>query len=852
MNVKAPTARAEPEKLDNTYFTDEELNWWSFRAIRRPPLPLVDADIESPIDAFLLAKILELKSQYPNNANAFRFSGVADRKTLIRRLYLDMLGVPPTPEAIQDFVHDKRLDAWPQLIDRVLASPQYGERWGRHWLDAAGYADSEGYTDEDRVREHAWRYRDYVIRAFNQDKPYTEFLTEQLAGDELVGWPGAQLRPEIVHTLAATGFLRMAPDGTASGGIDQNLARNQVVADTLQIVGTAVLGMSIHCAQCHDHRYDPIPQRDYYQFRAIFEPALDWKNWRTPSGRLVSLYSDTDKQKRNQVENKAKQVDTKRQERIDFYITKTLEHELLMVADELQEPLRTAYRTPAAKRSAEQKKLLEGHINIARLTAGSLYLYDRRRDARAKDLDVRRSEKQTAFLQRVKNDAIAKLDKPTRKQVLDATNTEAAKRSEAQQKLLQAHPAVGVTADSLAKFDEAAAAELKRYETAAAEIREYRIRSELDKLADEAKQIREDIPKEHFLRMLSEQPSKVPATYVFNRGDHGQPLEEVKPRGLSVLDAPPVEAVDSVKTTGRRLQFARYLTSGKHPLTARVLVNRIWAHHFGRGIVLTTGDFGYLGDKPTHAELLEWLAAEFMHSGWSIKHVHRLILTSRTYQQSTNAAPAMVAADPDNQLLGRWPLRRLESETLRDAILATVGKLNPSMFGEPVPVMEDEVGQIVLGKENLDGERKPTNPIALLGEEFRRSVYIQVRRSRPLGVLESFDLPDLAPNCTERPSSNVAPQSLMLMNSDFLIKMSESMSERLMAERPDNIVEQLRRGWQLSFGSIPSEAQLANAEAFFVKQNKTFTDAKSQNAHRAALATYCQALLGSNGFVYIE
>lgn len=852
VNANAPTARPEPESLPaDRFFTEEEKNWWAFRPLQKPRLVEYPAQAETPIDAWLLLKMREQLSRMNVVAE---FSVEADRATLIRRLYLDLLGLPPTPDQVRAFIADPSPTAWNELVDRVLASPHYGERWGRHWLDAAGYADSEGYTEEDRVREHAYRYRDYVIRSFNADQPYSEFLLEQLAGDELAGWPASTLTPAIADRLVATGFLRMAPDGTDSGGIDQDLAKNQVMADTLQIVGTSILGLTIHCAQCHDHRYDPIPQRDYYQLRAIFEPALDWKNWRTPQSRLVSLYTEQDKQVRAEIEGRAKQVDAKRQEQTDFYIGKTLEHELLMVADAMQEPLRVAFRTPAANRSDEQKKLLEQHVNIANITPGSLYLYDRRRDARAKDLDQRRHEKWLVFARRVKDAALEKLDEATRQAIMTAFTTPADQRDEVQRRLVQEYPAVGVTESTLAQFDAAAAAELDRYRVAAEEVRSYRIAEELKKLGDEVQAIRDTIPKEHFLHVLSEQPAQVPATFVFHRGDHQQPKEQVEPQGLSVLNSAPLEMVPSLQTSGRRLQFARQLTRGDHPLVARVFVNRIWSHHFGRGLVGTTGDFGFLGDRPTHPELLDWLATEFVDSGWSVKQLHRQIVTSRAYRQAAAGSPDLVAADPDNRLLGRWPLRRLESETVRDTVLAVVGKLHTQMYGEPVPVMEDEVGQIVLGKENLDGERKPTNPIPLLEKEFRRSIYIQVRRSRPLGMLESFDLPDLAPNCTERASSNVTPQALMLMNSTFIIDMSTAMANRLIQTYPQDRREQLRAGWEGAFGVTMNEIQLKQAETFLAQQTEVFSREKRDDAEvaRMALATYCQALLGSNRMLYIE
>jgi mono/diheme cytochrome c family protein len=854
----APTLGDEPESLDDQYFTVEEKNWWAFRPVQRPTMPKLEQWSASPIDAFLLGKIAQLAAQ--TGGEPLGFSPQADRPTRIRRLYLDMLGLPPSPEQVERFVNDGRPDAWARLVDQVLSSPQYGERWARHWLDTAGYADSEGYTEDDRVRDHAFRYRDYVIQAFNENKPYSDFIVEQLAGDELVDWPRTAFDPENSSQLAATGFLRMAPDGTASGGIDQNLARNQVVADTLQIVSSTVMGVTIQCAQCHDHRYDPISQKDYYQLRAIFEPSLNWKDWRTPANRQITLYTDADRKIREDIEGRAKEVDAERKAKVDIYIAKTLEHELLMVADEIQEPLRLAFLAKAAERTDEQKKLLEDHTNIGKISAGSLYLYDRRREARAKDLEQRRQVKLAAFLENIKKQALADLDEPTRDAVTAAWNASADQRTEDQKQLVSTHAAVGANAENMERFDADGAAEVERYTTAAAEIRSYRIATELKKFDADAKAVRDTIPKEYFLRIASEVPDKVPATFVFHRGDHDQPKEQVEPRGLSILNAPEIPSNDGsehLATSGRRLAFANYLTHGKHPLVARAFVNRVWAHHFGRGIVATTGDFGFLGERPTHPELLDWLASEFVASGWDVKRLQRSILMSDAYQQTAVASETVVTVDPENRWLGRWPLRRLESETVRDAVLSVAGKLNTKMFGDPVPVMEDGVGQIILGKESLDGERKPTAAIPLQGEEFRRSVYVQVRRSMPFGVLESFDLPDLAPNCPERASSTVATQSLMMMNSNFAIALSEVMADRLIAEHPKEPAEQLRRGWQLAFGTQPSDRQLAKSKQFLEKQHQTFanndpTKKAEADYHRLALATYCQALLGSNAFLYIE
>lgn len=855
----APTARAEPASLGRgPYFTAEEKNWWAFRPIVRTPIPPTGQlePVTTSIDALLLARLRATGEQHPESAGSFRFAPRSDRSALIRRVYLDLLGLPPTPHEVSKFSHDQRPDAWSRLLDRVLASPRYGERWARHWLDLAGYADSEGYVEEDPVRANAYGYRDYVIRALNSDKPYDRFVLEQLAGDELVAWPQATLTPRVIETMSATGFLRMAPDGTGSSGVDQDLARNQVIADTLQTMGTTLLGMTVQCAQCHDHRYDPIPQSDYYRLRALFEPALDWKDWRTPGERKISLHTDADHAIRDKIESEARKFDTQRQEAVDYYLTRTLEHELLMADRGIRDALRTAYGTPVDQRSLEQHELLDDHINLANLSADALYDFERRRDARAGDIDQRREEQSREFLARVQQTELAKLPAALRDEVLGAVTTDAATRTAQQQELAARYPGVGVTIETLPRYDASAAKELERYTIAAAEIRKFRIREHLKQLSDQARAIRDTIPVEPFLRALTEVPGKVPATFLFHRGDHQQPRGEVRPGGLSVLDAELPPAAGRLSTSARRLRYARHLTDKTHPLVARVMANRIWLHHFGRGLVPTPADFGRLGILPTHPQLLDWLAAEFMESDWSIKRLHRLILSSHVYQQSTTASAALVEADPDNQLYGRWPLRRLESEVLRDTIIFTAGRLNPQMHGPAVPVMEDEVGRIVIGKENLDGERKPVDPLELHGQQFRRSLYVQVRRTRPLGVLETFDLAETTPNCTQRPTSNVAPQALMLMNSDFIVAMAAGFARRLMDDSPREQTGQLRRGWELAFNRVPNDNQLRAAGSFFRTQLATLQEdlpeLDDSARHQLALTTYCQALFSSNRFLYIE
>ena len=778
----AKTARPEPEQVPKYFITEEEREFWAFQPLRRPPVPALSADGKSeirnpkseihPIDAFLLAKLSDA---------GLSFNPEADRPTLLRRVMLDITGLPPSPEELDAFLADDKPGAYERMIDRALASPHYGERWGRHWLDVAGYADSDGYNDADTVRPWAWKYRDYVIRSLNADKPFDEFIREQLAGDEMVKQPYKDLSPADTDRLTATAFLRLAPDGTAgTPATDQPTARNAVVAETLKVVSSSLLGMTVGCAQCHDHRLDPIPQTDYYRMRAIFEPALDTVNWRLPAARLVSLMTDAERAQAAEVEKEAKVVDAERKVKEDEFIEKVLTWELEKKPEALREPLRTAYRTDAKKRTPEQLKLLKDHPTINQLSPGSLYLYDR--------------------TYKTKHEA-----------------------------------------------------ELKVFTEKAAEIRKRK-------------------PVEHFIPVLNEPAAAkaLPPTFLFQRGDPLHPKERVTPGELTVLAAfhpsQIPEKDPALPTSGRRLAFAKSLTSGTHPLATRVLVNRVWHHHFGRGIVASLGDFGHIGDRPTHPELLDWLATEFVAQGWSLKKLHRLILTSAAYRQSSVRSAEKDRIDPDNRLLGRMNSRRLEAETIRDAMLVVTARLNPKQFGAPVPIMTDEDGQIIVGVDTNDTAGRPSGKfVPLNGEEFRRSLYIQMRRSKPVGMLETFDLPRMEPNCELRNASTVATQSLAMMNGEFTLTMSKYFAERLTKDAGSDTSGQIRHAWRIAFGCEPSAEDMKRSHDFLAKQTAFFTanpvkpappgrgkEAPPAEPPMQALATFCQALLTSNQFLYIE
>ena len=757
----AVASRAEPADLNpDNYITEEERAFWAFQPVRREPAPATKsfARVRTPIDQFIESRL---------EASELSISPDVDAKTLIRRVYFDLFGLPPSPREVDAFANDTSPGAYERLLDRLLNSPRYGERWAQHWLDVAGYADSEGYTEDDPVRPYVYKYRDYVIRSFNEDKPFDQFVIEQLAGDELLTPPFKNLTPEQAELLVATGFLRMAPDGTGVGGVDQNIARNDVMAKTVEIVSTSLLGLTVGCAQCHNHRYDPISQEDYYAIRAIFEPSLDWKNWLAPAKRRVSLYTDAHRARSAEIEAEAKKIDVERTKKQDEYIEATFQRELAKLEESLRAPITKARSTPAKERTAEQKKLLKEHPSV-NVSAGSLYLYDRK-----------------------------------------------------------------------------AADDLK-------------------KMADKANAVRGTKPKEEFVRAVWESTGKAPpATFLFHRGDYEQPKQQVVPRELTVLTSANVSELpandETLETTGRRLAYAKWLTSGEHPLVARVIVNRIWLNHFGRGLVPTPGDFGALGVEPTHPKLLDWLAGEFVAGGWSIKQLHRLIMTSTVYRQASLHRDEAEAIDADNLLLWRMPVRRLEAEVLRDTALAVSGELNNKSFGPAVPVMADRVGQFVVGKENLNAGR-PGAVIAMNGEDLRRSIYIESRRSRPLSVMAPFDLPRMEPNCTSRSASTVSPQSLMLMNSEFALTRAKHFADRVQRDAGDDISNQATLAWQLAFAATPDEDELSGALAFIDEQTKHFAanplpetkDKKIVDPRGEALASFCHALLSSNRFLYID
>jgi len=727
----ARTARPEPEDVQEARFTVEELAHWAFQPLREVQPPAAG----HPIDAFVAAGLRKEGLSLAERAN---------RSTLIRRMSFGLTGLPPTPEEVEAFLTDGKEGALERVVDRLLASPQHGVRWGRHWLDAAGYAESDGNGVGDRKRAHVWRYRDYVIEAFNRNKPINEFVIEQLAGDELIEGELSVDNPRHLELLTATGFLRMAPDGTHSSNTLAD--RNTAVAESLKVVSTSILGLTVGCAQCHDHKYDPIGIDDYYRFRSIFDPAFPLQNWQQPAHRVVDMTSAGVNEERARIEEEAKKEEEAMNERRRSHCAEILEKKLADVPESEREETRQAVFAVKEKRTQRQKDLLEAYPMV----------------------------KQVDFISGL-----------------------------------------------LVEYDGAA---------------HQRFEKEKKKVSD----IRARKPPLRMIMATNEPAGDIPVSKVFFRGNPENPRETVDPaelmairRGTGDVRIPP--KVESLQSTGRRLAYARHLTGGSHPLTARVFVNRIWSHHFGRGLVATPGDFGIAGERPSHPELLDWLARDFLEHGWDLKRLHRMILLSGTYQQSSRRRVAHEQIDPENVLLGRANLRRLEAEAIRDALLAVSGKINLTLGGPPSPVTANGEGKAVLS-----------------GDKTRRSAFVAVERRLPLNMLETFDQPVMTPNCNHRRQTTVATQALWFLNDAEVLGHADTLARALMKESGFSSVR-LGRLYLRLFAEAPTPSELQDCEEYLASQREQFAkaDPKSDAEHRA-LASLCQIMLASNRFLYVD
>ncbi len=729
---------------------------WAFRPPTRPPEPKVNNTkwVRTPVDRFILSA-LEKQKLAP--------APEADRVTLIRRLSFDLLGLPPTPKAVEEFVADPRKDAYEQLVERLLASPQYGERWGRHWLDAAGYADSNGYFNADSDRPLAYKYRDYVVKAFNDDKPFDRFISEQLAGDELAGFtPDAGVTPAMAELLIATHFLRNAPDGT--GESDGNAGelradRYAVLEGNVQLIGSALLGLTVQCARCHNHKFEPVLQAEYYSLQALLKPVYNHDNWKKPNERVVTSATRTERETHQRaVEESAKELKA-------------------------------------------QKDNLEGLIAPFR----------------------------KQFLQ----ENLEKLPEADRAPVRQALDTDEKKRTEEMKTLLKKHAAWVQIKDEEV---------LKRYPEMA--TKHASLGEAIKKMEAEKPQ---PLPQIAAVIEVNVEP---PPHHLLKRGNYGDETKVVEPGVPAVLCDPgnlyQIEKTSSTKqNSGRRLAFARWLTSPSHPVFARLTVNRLWQHHFGTGLVATPDNFGVTGAKPTHPELLDWLAVEFIQSGWGVKAMHRLIVNSATYRCSTSvtatARKLISSQTPDprpqpHSLLARFPLQRLEAESIRDAMLFVSGELDLKPGGPYTPAMRNAEGQMVVDESR--------------GDAKRRSIYLQQRRTMPSALLEVFDAPQMNPACARRNTSTVALQSLTLLNSEFVRARSRAFAARVAKEAGTETDARLDLAFRLAYGRAPGTGERTTAKEFLQSQLSFYAEKPDADAH--AWTDFCQMLLASSAFLYVE
>jgi hypothetical protein len=693
-------------------FIGERARFWIFQKPVRPAVPSrVGSWVRNPIDAFILQG-LEEKHLTPSKP--------IDKVGMIRRLTYDLTGLPPTPKEVEAFLKDRSPEAYEKVVDRLLASPQYGERWASKWLDVVRYADSNGF-ELDLDRQNAWRYRDYVIHSFNSDKPYGRFIQEQIAGDEMF--------PRNTEALVATGYLRAGSEHLVAGNIDPDESRQEVLTEIATNVGQTFLGLTINCARCHNHKFDPILQSDFYALQAVFAGS---------KGKEVEIASA--------------------EEKASF------------------EAAQAAYNARLAPVEAALKALAK------------------------------------PFEQQIIEERKAALDP----KLLEALNTPKEKRSAEQKRLAS-------DADTQVKptWDEVVArmpAEVKAQRA--------RLREQLHQVEATAP---DPLPMAYGYFNRGEE---APQSYVLRLGDPHARLEPVEPAVPLVIRG---DNRIPTASPGRRIAFANWLASADNPLTARVMVNRIWQFRMGQGLIRTPNDFGTMGDRPASHELLDWLATEFVALGGSVKAIDRLVVTSSAYCQSSAPDPAKANIDPQNRLLWRMNRKRLEGEAIRDATLAVAGTLNPQIGGGPVRIpIEPAVYDLIFTEYERDG-LWPVNPDKNV--QNRRAIYLYNKRSVRLPLLAAFDQPDAITSCPVRPVSTHALQALSLMNSGFMQEVSAAFAERLEKTCGRNRSCQIDSAWRLALARPAQTRENRLAQEFF-RTGGTLQD-------------FCLALFNRNEFLYV-
>ncbi len=726
-------------------FSEEETSYWAFQPVTRPavPQPADSAQVHNPIDSFILERLHE---------KGIGLAPAATRREFIRRATFDLWGLPPNPADIESFVNDASPAAHENLIDRLLDSPRYGERWGRYWLDVVRFSETAGFN-ADPLRPLAYKYRDYVIRSFNDDTPYDRFVQEQLAGDELF--------PADEDALIATGFNRLWPDESNASNIE--LARQSMLNDMTATVGAVFLGLSMGCAECHDHKFDPIRQKDFYRLQAFFAPMIPVESAEIGEQESLDAF-------RGQLAEWEREIDPLRKElwEIELAARKQVTR---IKRKKFPNVVLEAIDTPPWQRTAHQHQLAFW------------------------------SERQIEFKE---------------KQILK-------------------------------KLDEAQQARRTDLKTQIATFKENKPK-----------------PPLQLASMVTADGFPVPPTSLLAGGSYNKPIEAVTPGYPAILQPDCVESpapIDAPRpgTSGRRTTLAKWITQPDNPLTARVMVNRIWQGHFGRGIVANANDFGTQTQPPSHPQLLDWLATEFVKSGWSVKDMHRLIMTSASYRQSSrDVAAESVERDPQNQWYSRFPRRRLDAEAIRDSLLAVSGELNLKMYG---PGVKPQLPPNFSAREGWKPSKVPA-------ERNRRSVYILAKRNMPYPLMQVFDFPDTHESCARRQETTIAPQALALLNSELVLGLAEKFTAKLFQSQAEFDIEQLiRQAYREALGRDPNAAEVAVSSEFIETQSELIARRRGGGqpsrfpqdlpavvdpAWAGALVDFCHALLNCNEFIYLD
>lgn len=702
-----------PGNVAGRRITEADRNHWAFQPVKAVAAPTNTpalAGLRHPIDRFIARQL---------QTNQLELAPRANREQLLRRVTFTLTGLPPTIEELDKFVGDTSPDAYEKIVDRLLASPHYGERWGRHWLDLARFAETDGF-EHDAIRPHSWRYREYVIRAFNTDKPYDRFIREQLAGDELFpGDPEARI---------ATGFNLLGPDMVDSA--DQVQRRLNTLNDMTDTAALVFLGQTLACARCHNHKSEPFSQRDYYRFQAFFATARFQREHAVPTAAERKAHE------RATAEYKAKTG--KLQAEIDAIEKPHREalHAARLAA--MSEEAQLAHRTPPEKRTVEMQNQIQETASLLKVTGADL---------------VKRMPREAAS---------------RREQLLE---------------------------------------ELKRFSRP------------------------EPLPMAMALQNSNGVPAK---TFVLGRGDYNDPRDEVQPGVPEIFSnaaaqGSPTNAPSSAGQK-RRTELAHWIADPENPLTARVMVNRIWQHHFGHGLVRTPSELGTQAEPPSHPELLDWLAREFVSGGWSIKRMHKLILMSETFQQSSAASAEARRRDPGNRLFSRQDRHRLEGEAIRDSLLLISGRLNPKVGGRSVsPPIPSDITKV---SKNWAADADTSG-------HMRRSVYIFSRRNLRFPFLEVFDAPDSNLSCPVRGRSTTAPQSLTLLNSEQVMAAARATAEEVRLR--EGIDDRINHAFRLVLGRGPGRSEIELARHFLGAGDSD-----------AAWTEFCRALFNLNAFVYVD